>query len=205
MKLEDDEREMCTREYERLSAELSANESMGDARVSVYMGVWTAAMGGALVVTEGSAKPFAAMLFPLLVLGVVTLARIVKRNHKTDELIDALTRFRELLLVGSSGLFQRASPWDSGLLKKRRPAFLHLGLLHVLYLANASIAGLAPALLGVPVAFCVGVGAASWLIQVCAVGLASTHAHRKRSERTKEFEAAIAQPRLAPLSQSSVA
>jgi len=139
-------REFYAREYERIGAELVENESMGEGRVALYLGVWSVALASVAAMATATSPPEAfvssvvlAGLSVVLLLGVVTTSRVVKRNFHTDELIDSLSRIRQLLSPEAKWIIPSAMPWndDISLTRPRRPVLLHAGLLHVLCLANA--------------------------------------------------------------------
>ena len=140
------DREFYTREYDRIGTELVENESMGEGRVALYLGIWSATVAGiAAVVSEQATVPAELALAGLLVvgaLGVVTTVRIAKRNYRSDALIDSLSRIRRLLYPHGVRV-DAALPWDVFSTKPQRPVIWHAGLLQVLYLANAVVPTLA--------------------------------------------------------------
>ncbi|HZS35651.1 MAG TPA: hypothetical protein VFF06_02435 [Polyangia bacterium] len=206
-----DERELYLYEYDRLGAAFAENESMGEGRVSLYLGVWTAAVGGVglLLDKESSAaqspqlpelkKLAVAALSALLVLGVVTLVRIQKRNLHTDELIDAMARVRRLLLLPASvELFYVVTGWKSGMkerrIKPRRDALLHGGLSHVIYLANATVPVLAALLFTRELAILLPLTIGSWLAQIAATWWWNRDHHQERRRMREKFDEAIGDP-----------
>jgi hypothetical protein len=139
-------------EYERIGSELARNEDAGEGRVSLYLTLWLAAVASvatwATALTSDQQGEVGALLVGavalLFVLGLVTLRRIVDRNHRTDELSDALDRLRALFVPGDANeRFSAALPWHTGAPKPKRHAVRHFGLLYVVYLANAATLGLA--------------------------------------------------------------
>jgi drug/metabolite transporter (DMT)-like permease len=147
MSLTEGEREFVLAEYSRLGAELTENESMGEGRVTLYLGVWSAVLAavGSLLFSEeknpdGVRGIVFAALFVVLLLGVVSIKRVLKRNHHTDELIDALVRLRGLLNVGPE--VQRALPWSDESAKSKRSIW-DVGLLQILVITNSIVPAVA--------------------------------------------------------------
>jgi hypothetical protein len=156
-----------------LGSELLSNEQSGEGRVGLYLGVWSAAIAGGATLGSSSAevierlKPLAAAAVPVLVLlGLTTLLRILKRNYQTDSLTDSLGRLRRLMIEQQfeASRIEAALPWRrlepvSRLetmtkrelwfgrsakskqlqIKEPRRAVFHPGLLHVVQLANSAI------------------------------------------------------------------
>jgi hypothetical protein len=119
--LSSDAKEFILAEYQRVGAELMANESAGDARVATFVGLWTLGTGagvnyvflargapgrdgqGHAAQTETGRDLAGAGMGLVILLGVLSLAWMIKRNLKTDVLIDTLVRFRYLVLSSLSG------------------------------------------------------------------------------------------------------
>ena len=210
VKLSPAERDFYTREYDRIGAELVENESMGEGRVALYLGVWSAAVGGvgAIVSVAGSlshALVSVALvgLAVVLALGLVTAIRILKRNHHTDELIDALMRLRHLLRPLDSELIVAAFPWedDKVLTKECRHAVLHAGLLQVVCLANAVVPALGLVALWRDAAAPAYVGAtvvAALILQLSCVFAANRAAWSKRQQKGERFSASLRRGAEAP-------
>jgi len=198
------EREFCNREYERIGAEFIENEAMGEGRVSLYLGVWSAALGGAgaiLSLSDPVPRPLATValvgLVVVLALGVVTAVRILKRNYQTDQLVDSLMRLRYLLRPAEGTLSAAALPWNDreDLTKRCRRAVRDVGLLHVVCLANAVVPALwlvicfqvaaAPAYVATAVM-------AAVILQLLAVDRANQTAWEERREKGVEFRKQLA-------------
>lgn len=96
------EREFLLVEYQRIGAELVANETMGDARANLFTVIWMGAVGGIVAIHASAdamkdrelANVVVLGLLGLLVIGAMTFVRLVKRACHTDLLIDALSRLR---------------------------------------------------------------------------------------------------------------
>ena len=106
-------------EYEHLSATLTDSEGLGERRLKFLFTLVTAVLGGigALLQLERRPGPplVIAMLSALLLLllfGLVTLERIVKRNVTTDECIDGLNAIRGYFI----GVSDRAAELKTALL-----------------------------------------------------------------------------------------
>lgn len=191
-------RDFYIREYDRLGAELVANEAMGEGRVAIYLGVWSAAVAGVgalLTFADDRAAELVSValvgLLVVLALGVVTIARIAKRNHRTDEFIDALSRLRVLLAPQGSGRIFAALPWTDRLTQGCRPAVLHAGLLQVACLATSVVPALAVVVLrlgGAATAFlAVSVVVITLLIEAVVILRWNRRALRKREVCTRQF------------------
>lgn len=202
-------RDACTREYERIGSELVQNESMGDGRVNLYLGLWGVAVAGVAAVLSNDShgeqlRPLVTLALVVLSwLGVVTLVRIVRRNQRTDELVDALVRFRYLMLGPSRPLYDAAAPWKDWdcakcreprvAIKKRRRAFWQAGLLQPVYLANSGV----PPMLGLvwleafPVLLVVASGGLALLLQIAGVFAAYGRDHENRAKARVRFERAV--------------
>jgi hypothetical protein len=141
-------REYYALEYERIAGELIDNEAMGEGRVTLYLGVWSAVMaamaGLASIASDG--KPLHPDLISValvglavvLALGAATAVRIARRNYVTDGLVDALCRLRSLIRPREAHL--NVLPWpDELVIRNERPWALHVGLLQVVGLANAAL------------------------------------------------------------------
>ena len=96
-----DARDFLLEEYRALSTAMVHNEAVGETRVNWFIGLVTAFGGGlAALAKTGHAEPL--MIFGslagLLLFGVVTLARLMKRNRTTDgfqkDLEDIRQRFK---------------------------------------------------------------------------------------------------------------
>jgi 8-oxo-dGTP pyrophosphatase MutT (NUDIX family) len=85
-------KELLLADYHNFSEALWKNEQTGETRVNWFIGIVTAAGGGLIGLTTAEHRPngeplrliFIATLFALLVFGIVTLHRIIKRNETTD-------------------------------------------------------------------------------------------------------------------------
>ena len=211
----DSEPDLYAREYDHISNELIANESMGDGRVSVFLGIWSASLAGvgAILANEAELGKLKLVMFVALVvvlaLGVVTSVRISKRNYQTDKLIDALCRLRVLLCPTGDPVFYAALPWtddskaDHELeAKARRPAVRHWGLLHVVHLANAATVavGVLLALALVSGTWVEGqwlsllAGGLTWVLQTTLAYVENTKEHGKREKKMRDFLAARSKP-----------
>ncbi len=211
----DSERDLYAREYDHISSELIANESMGDGRVSVFLGIWSASLAGvgAILANEkelGKLKlVMCVALVVVLALGAVTSVRISKRNYQTDKLIDALCRLRVLLCPSGNSLFYAALPWtddpkaDQQLEAKAcRPAVRHWGLLHVLHLANAATVavGLLLALALASGTWVAGqwlallAGGVAWVVQATIAYFANTKEYGERERKMQAFLVARSEP-----------
>jgi hypothetical protein len=183
-------RDYYTMEYESISDELIENESMGEGRVGLYLGVWSVGVAsvGALIASETSTalKSVAVVgLSVLLVLGLLTAARLVHRNHVTDVLVDAKCRLRRALRPAGADL--SLLPWKPGEVKERRHTLRHTGLLHVVCLANAVVpAGIALVMRSLNVEVWKWVGSAFGATLVLQLGFIAWLNHRawkKRADR----------------------
>jgi hypothetical protein len=191
--LSDELRDYYTMEYESVSDELIENESMGEGRVGLYLGVWSVGVAGvgALIASEPSTERARAEaldsvavvgLGVLLVLGLITAARLVHRNHVTDVLVDAKCRLRRALQPAGADV--TLLPWKPGEVKARRNTLGHTGLLHVVCLANAVVpAGIALVLRKLSPGILSLAGsafAATLVVQLCAIFWLNHRAWRLR-------------------------
>jgi ADP-ribose pyrophosphatase YjhB (NUDIX family) len=99
--LKADARNFLLEEYRALSTAMVHNEAVGETRVNWFIGLVTAVGGGlAALAKTGYAEPLmiSGSLAALLLFGVVTLARLMKRNRTTDgfkkDLGDIRQRFK---------------------------------------------------------------------------------------------------------------
>jgi 8-oxo-dGTP diphosphatase len=199
------ERDTYAVEYQRLGAELIGNESMGDARASLYLGLWGGGVAGVAALVSQPPRDDATTVAPLvalglvvlLLLGCVTLARIGRRNHRTDQLSDALVNLRSLLFVESPALLDRAAGWgdlepDQTLkVKERRPTIGHAGLIQVIGVANAVVPCLIALVLGVNRPEILGAAmVAGLLAQLAVVHVWNGRQFDERVNRRAEFNKA---------------
>jgi hypothetical protein len=100
-----DAKEFLLEEYRSLSTTLLTNEEVGETRVNWLIGIVTAVIGGLVAmvtaekrgVFENSLQLIViGILLGLLILGLITLSRILKRNATTDGLIKDIKRIREI-------------------------------------------------------------------------------------------------------------
>jgi hypothetical protein len=190
-------REFLAREYDRIGAELIESESMGEGRVALYFGIWSAAVAGvgAIMVSAESNHPAVTSvaiggLTVVLLLGVVTTVRISRRNYNTDKLIDSLCRLRYLLLPNNAALIRAALPWTDEQTKGRRKVLLEAGLLQVLYLANAVIPALfivAACKRDTEMHLLVVAASSALLLQLLLVFCSNRKAWKSRRKRNREF------------------
>ena len=90
--LKEDAKDLLLEDYRYFTDSFWKNEQTGETRVNWYIGIVTAAAGGLVGLTSAEHRPhgeplrliFVASLFALLVFGIITLLRIVKRNKATD-------------------------------------------------------------------------------------------------------------------------
>jgi hypothetical protein len=96
-------KEFLLEEYKAFSNSLETNEQIGETRVNWFIGIIAAGVGGLVkILTDGKIHGWRLELIivvglaALLVFGVVTLFRIIKRNRRTDQLIQELDKIRKL-------------------------------------------------------------------------------------------------------------
>lgn len=97
-----DAKEILLKEYDSLSESIWKNEQAGETRVNWFIGIVTVAVGGVLKLIVAEHRPegaefcMAACLFALLAFGIVTFARIVSRNKRTDRMSAELDLVRKI-------------------------------------------------------------------------------------------------------------
>jgi 8-oxo-dGTP pyrophosphatase MutT (NUDIX family) len=100
-----DAKEFLLEEYRSLSKALEVNEEIGETRVNWLIGIVTAVLGGVVAILAAdkptvpeAARQLIAMgfLLGLLIVGYITLRRILKRNAKTDGFKKDLRRIRDI-------------------------------------------------------------------------------------------------------------
>jgi hypothetical protein len=99
-----DARDMLLKEYDSLSESIWRNEATGETRVNWFLGIVTFGLGGSLklISADGFARKglseFVALagLLALVAFGVVTLFRIVRRDKRTDAMIESLDEIRRI-------------------------------------------------------------------------------------------------------------
>jgi 8-oxo-dGTP pyrophosphatase MutT (NUDIX family) len=85
-------KDLLLEDYRYISSEISRNEQIGETRVNWLIGTVTAVVGALILLTSADHGPsgellgmiIAGALFALMVLGLITLARVLKRNESTD-------------------------------------------------------------------------------------------------------------------------
>jgi 8-oxo-dGTP pyrophosphatase MutT (NUDIX family) len=100
-----DAKDFLLEEYKSLSKALEVNEEIGETRVNWLIGIVTAVLGGvvAMATAEKASLPertretiAICFLLGLLILGYITLRRILKRNATTDGFKKDLRRIRDI-------------------------------------------------------------------------------------------------------------
>jgi hypothetical protein len=105
-------------EYAHLEQSFRWNEEMGERRVNLVLTLMTVTAAATGLVIDSADVPIAARLrgagvvaIALLVLGLVTNARLVRRNVATDEYKKSLDDVRNRLIRLSSPHLQGYAPW----------------------------------------------------------------------------------------------
>ena len=123
-----DAKDLLLEDYKALSQALSESEKIGETRVNWFIGIITAVAGGfvALATKTGPANADVlkytalAALVALVVFGLMTLFRIIKRNRTTDGFKRDLARIREIFRnrLDHEGILDNYRPF-------KRPARSH--------------------------------------------------------------------------------
>jgi len=173
-------KDLLLEEYRAFTNSLEKSEQSGETRVNWFIGIITAGVGGLVkIFSDGKIQGWslrlitAAALLALLVFGIVTLFRIIKRNKKTDELIHELDKIRDLFrkhfdptLLGDHRPFNRTLDSQDSLHWGR--AFG--GLADLVLTINSLLAAALVATLMMPVrSLSPGERYNSWLIATCFI------------------------------------
>jgi hypothetical protein len=136
--------EFLVAEYGHLTEMFRWNEETGERRVSLILVLMTVVSAAAGVVADSVDVPNATKLrtvavaiFSLALLGLVTLARLVRRNVATDEYRFALDKIRRMIVEFVGGPFEGYHPFPVATRKFDRPLRRHLGLTLLMSTINA--------------------------------------------------------------------
>jgi 8-oxo-dGTP pyrophosphatase MutT (NUDIX family) len=161
-------KEFLLAEYTRFSEAFWQNEATGETRVNWFLGIVTAALGGLVTLATKAEGTLVGAhlrsivligLAAILVLGIVTFARMLIRNERTDQYKYALDTIRQKFqdhFDGDGILLQYnplGGPWDDDAPKRKLG-----GLVHNVAAINSLVIGL-------------GVGVASYTIAPVLLGL----------------------------------
>lgn len=118
----DTAREFLLKEYDYFTASFFKNEEVGEKRVDFFTAFVTAVIGGLVTLINSengiSGQPLKltviAGLFSLLMIGWITLQRLLKRNKATDEFKDKLDNLRKLFRkhYGSESALAEYNPFN---------------------------------------------------------------------------------------------
>ncbi len=152
----------------QLGNALLHNEEAGERRLSFYMGIVTATVGGLAFLASSERPRFITpetirvasivALLTLLLIGAVTLLRVMRRNAVTDGFVNALTLLRDQLAPESV-----ASALKDALTPQRTRPFWNGGLAQLTATVNAVLAGAAAALATLPVLNAMRVVPGQWV------------------------------------------
>lgn len=127
--------EFLVAEYGHLTEMFRWNEETGERRVSLILVLMTVVSAAAGVVADSVDVPnatklrtMAVAIFSLALLGLVTLARLVRRNVATDEYRFALDMIRKMIVDFVGEPFVGYHPFPIGAREYDRPLKRHLGL-----------------------------------------------------------------------------
>jgi 8-oxo-dGTP pyrophosphatase MutT (NUDIX family) len=168
-------KEFLLAEYNRFADLFWRNEQAGETRVNWFIGIVTAAIGGLIVlVTKAEGRLNSEQLrliavtglAAVLVFGLVTFARMLIRNEKTDEYKKSLDTIRQRFqdYLDADGILWRYYPLDAP--AKNEPKGRRIGgLAHIVAAINAvMVAGVVGVLLypylkeGVALLYLIAVG-----------------------------------------------
>lgn len=142
--------EFLLAEYQRLHEMFIKNEETGETRVNYFTGIVTAAIGaigfviaknGTILDQTATIAVVAFALVALLVLGTITLLRMIKRNQVTDELkhgLDEIRRYYQTHFY-PDGFMDDYQPFKATAVKTVSLRKLG-GLVHIVAALNALIA-----------------------------------------------------------------
>lgn len=135
-------------EYQHFSDFLARNEEIGEKRVTFFITLTTAIIAGIITLATAdlprssivqNARPIATVvLLGAIFFGLVTFARILKRNHVTDECKGILDYLREQLRARSVGLAEYTIPF-----RKQPKVWLNAGLAETVAVMNSLLIALA--------------------------------------------------------------
>jgi hypothetical protein len=99
-----DAKELLLKEYDGLSESIWKNEATGETRVNWFIGIVTVGVGALLKLVSADHHPQRQMvgviviagLLGLLAFGFVTLCRMIRRNKRTDDMIQSLDEIRQI-------------------------------------------------------------------------------------------------------------
>jgi hypothetical protein len=136
--------EFLVAEYGHLTEMFRWNEETGERRVSLILVLMTVVSAAAGVVADSVQVPnptklrtVAVAIFALALLGLVTLARLVRRNVATDEYRHALDRIRKMITTFVGGPLEGYHPFPTATKPVKRPLKRLLGLTLLMSTINA--------------------------------------------------------------------
>jgi hypothetical protein len=175
--------EFLVAEYGHLTEMFRWNEETGERRVNLILVLMTVVTAAAGVVADSVDVPNATKLrmiavpiLALALLGLVTLARLVRRNVTTDQYKDAMKKIREIVIASVGGPLVGYDPFPEPEVKVKGPQLKrHLGLTLLMSTINSILLAAGTVLAIVPgwaTGLAIGVATLvlAWLGQVLLAG-----------------------------------